>query len=120
MDLRIIHNTPYVILLTLASFLFNVALQLPTPITMAATWFFEYYFFFWFFQKYVPKEQELSWMHAIKKRGIWVLLIFLGGIIGHRMFYGHVTPLVCIVYTLMITWTFALLEHSLYSYKDEH
>lgn len=115
MDFKILHNTPYVILLSLASFLFNAALQLPTPLTMVATWFFEYYFIFWLFQKYVPKEKELSWINSIKKRGIWGFIIFLGGIIGHRMVYGHVTPLVCIVYALMIVWTFGLLEHSIYN-----
>lgn len=114
MDLRIVHNTPYVILMLIASGLFNVALQMPTPLSMMLIWIFEYYILFWVYQEYVPKSEEHSFLKALIKRSVWYLIAFLGGIIGHHLLYGHVGIYICSVYASMAVCTFLLAEHSLY------
>lgn len=114
MNFRIVHNTPYVILMLIASGLFNVALQMPTPLSMMLIWVFEYYILFWAYQEYIPQNKEASFVDMLKKRSVWCFVLLLGGIIGHHVLYGHVNIYTCSVYALMIMCTFLLAEHALY------
>lgn len=114
MDFKIIKNTPYVILLTIASFLFNVIVCMPTPWTMSITWIFEYYIVFWVYQEYTNKADKFSLVGVCKRKGLWALGIFLGALISNYIYYGKVTKTMCAAYAVMVIVAFTLLEHSLY------
>jgi hypothetical protein len=115
MDFKIIKNTPYVLLLLVASFLFNAVLGVATPWTMSVTWVLEYYIVFWVYQNYAYKAPQLSWLDIFRRKALLCLTMFLGALIGHHIYYGTVTMLTCAAYAAMVVVTFALLEHSLYS-----
>ncbi|MGD0331173.1 MAG: hypothetical protein ABSB40_12160 [Nitrososphaeria archaeon] len=115
MDLKLVKNTPYVILLLLISFLFNAVLRIPTPWTMPVVWILEYYSVFWIYQNYAYRAHELSWPDIFRRKAILGLLLFLGAIVGYRLYYGTVTALVCAAYAALVVSTLVLLEHSLYN-----
>ena len=114
MDLKIIKNIPYVILLTIISFLFNVIVAMPTPWTMSISWVVEYYIVFWIYQEYTRKADRFSLLGVCKRKGLWGLGIFLGALVSNYLYYGKVTTTMCTAYAGMVVVTFMLLEHSLY------
>jgi hypothetical protein len=115
MDLKIIKNTPYVLLLLVVSFLFNAVLSIPTPWTMSITWILEYYIVFWMYQNYAYKAPQLLWLDIFRRKALLGGAIYLGALIGHHIYYGTVTAIVSIAYAVMVIVTFALLEYSLYN-----
>jgi hypothetical protein len=115
MDFKIVHNIPYVILLMGTSALFNMILHIDTPWTMIVSWTFEYFIILWFYQTHVPKKDETSWKSFLKSQTIMAGFLLMGGLIGHRLYYGPVGALTCITYALFIPFVLIILEYSLYN-----
>lgn len=115
MDFKIVHNTPYVVLLMGLSLLLNMILHIATPWTMLLTWLVEYYIVFWFYQTYVPKKDDFSWKSFAESKMVIACFLLAGGLIGHHVYFGPVRIITCITYAIFIPIVLALMEYSLYN-----
>lgn len=119
MNLKLIHNLPYVLLLVLMGTIFNWSLDGRIIWSKFFSLIPLVYCCLWFCQKISVTAGKFTLLNAFKKEGYLMVLLAAGGIYGHYWKYRTVSVIDCGLYSILSVLTLVIIEKSLYA-DDRH